>query len=213
MWLHGGGDFLDFDLAPGQRLIVDTGCMVMIEPTVKYEVKMQGGLKKSLFGGEGFFLVQMTGPAMSPCRRCRSRAPRAVSCRPRAAGATRASAWEASSEAFSAANEESQNKEVSRWVFSTRRRPRSNRARRRRRTRLRTFSRSADLSQTYTELGKTTFELIESGEISNPQLAELAEKIRGLKEKIDGGDEVLVGATAGTSSDEYDDSQPPAMPS
>jgi uncharacterized protein (TIGR00266 family) len=62
VWLHGGGDFLDFDLADGQRLIVDTGCMVMLEPTVKYEVKMQGGIKKSLFGGEGLFLVHMTGP-------------------------------------------------------------------------------------------------------------------------------------------------------
>jgi uncharacterized protein (TIGR00266 family) len=62
VWLHGGGDFLDFDLAPGQRLIVDTGCMVMVEPTVRYEVKLQGGVAKSLFGGEGLFLVHMTGP-------------------------------------------------------------------------------------------------------------------------------------------------------
>lgn len=62
VWLHGGGDFLDFDLADGQTLVVDTGCMVMVEPTVKYEVKMQGGIKKSLFGGEGLFLVHMTGP-------------------------------------------------------------------------------------------------------------------------------------------------------
>src|SRR5689334_14631598 len=46
VWLHGGGDFVDFDLAAGQRLVVDTGCMVMIEPTVRYEVKMQTGLKK-----------------------------------------------------------------------------------------------------------------------------------------------------------------------
>jgi uncharacterized protein (TIGR00266 family) len=62
VWLHGGGDFLDFDLAAGQRLIIDTGCMVMVEPTVTYEVKMQGGVAKSLFGGEGLFLVHMTGP-------------------------------------------------------------------------------------------------------------------------------------------------------
>ena len=68
-----------------------------------------------------------------------------------------------------------------------------------------------DLSSTYTELGKTTFDLIESGEITNPRLVDLAEKIRGLKEKI-AGDEVLVGATAGAGSDDYDDSQPPAMP-
>jgi uncharacterized protein (TIGR00266 family) len=62
VWLHGGGDFLDFDLAEGQPLIVDTGCMVMIEPTVKYETKLQAGLKKGLFGGEGMVLVHMTGP-------------------------------------------------------------------------------------------------------------------------------------------------------
>jgi len=62
VWLHGGGDFLDFDLADGQTLVVDTGCMVMVEPTVRYEVKMQAGIKKSLFGGEGLFLVHMTGP-------------------------------------------------------------------------------------------------------------------------------------------------------
>src|SRR5207237_2823353 len=62
VWLHGGGDFLDFDLADGQRLVVDTGCMVMIEPTVKYEVKMQSGLTQRLFGGEGLFLVHITGP-------------------------------------------------------------------------------------------------------------------------------------------------------
>jgi uncharacterized protein (TIGR00266 family) len=62
VWLHGGGDFVDFDLAAGQRLIIDTGCMVMIEPTVTYEVKLQGGVAKSMFGGEGLFLVYMTGP-------------------------------------------------------------------------------------------------------------------------------------------------------
>jgi len=62
VWLHGGGDFIDFDLAPGQRLIIDTGCMVMLDPSVTYDVKMQGGVAKSLFGGEGLFLVHMTGP-------------------------------------------------------------------------------------------------------------------------------------------------------
>src|SRR5437868_7526400 len=62
VWLHGGGDFLDFDLAAGQRLVVDTGCMVMIEPTVSYDVKLQTGLKKIVGGGEGLFLVHMTGP-------------------------------------------------------------------------------------------------------------------------------------------------------
>src|SRR5207253_88747 len=60
--LGGGGAFLDFDLAEGQTLVVDTGCVVMVEPTVRYEVKVQAGLKRTLFSGEGVFLVHMTGP-------------------------------------------------------------------------------------------------------------------------------------------------------
>ncbi len=36
--------------------------MVMIDPSITYEVRRQGGIKQGLFGGEGFFLVHMTGP-------------------------------------------------------------------------------------------------------------------------------------------------------
>jgi uncharacterized protein (TIGR00266 family) len=62
VWLHGGGDFIDFTLADGQGLVVDTGCMVCFDATVRYEVKMQPGIGAGLMGGEGFFLVHMTGP-------------------------------------------------------------------------------------------------------------------------------------------------------
>ena len=62
VWLHGGGDFLDFELAAGQALKVDTGCMVMIDAAVRYDVTRQGGLAKSVFGGEGLFVVTLTGP-------------------------------------------------------------------------------------------------------------------------------------------------------
>src|SRR5436190_13402027 len=62
VWLHAGGDFVDFDLVEGQKLVVDTGCMVMFEPSVKYETKMQKGLRSAFLGGEGLFLVHMTGP-------------------------------------------------------------------------------------------------------------------------------------------------------
>ncbi len=62
VWIHGGGDFLDFELAEGQTIQVDSGCMVAVEPSVRYEVKLQGGVAKSLFGGEGLFLVHFTGP-------------------------------------------------------------------------------------------------------------------------------------------------------
>lgn len=59
-----------------------------------------------------------------------------------------------------------------------------------------------ELSQAYNELGKIAHELIGSGEISHPRLAEGAAKITALNEK----------AAAGDASDSYDSSQPPAMP-
>ena len=68
-----------------------------------------------------------------------------------------------------------------------------------------------ELSQTYSELGKTAFELVESGEVDNPKLAALAEKIRTLNERAK-GDETLVGAAAGGTAETHDPTQPPAMP-
>ena len=66
------------------------------------------------------------------------------------------------------------------------------------------------LSHAYEELGKTAFELLESGEISNSRLEAAAGKIRELNEKIA---EPPAGAEATASSDAGDPSQPPAMPS
>jgi hypothetical protein len=43
-----------------------------------------------------------------------------------------------------------------------------------------------ELSQAYNELGKTTYELIAAGDLTDARLAASAEKIRGLREKIDG---------------------------
>ena len=59
-----------------------------------------------------------------------------------------------------------------------------------------------ELSQAYGELGKTTFELVEAGELSHERLEPLVAKIRTLDEKVsDEAPEVAV-----------DPSQPPAMP-
>lgn len=71
-----------------------------------------------------------------------------------------------------------------------------------------------ELAQTYTELGKTAFELVESNAVSHPRLDALAEKIRSLNER-EKGEEGLAGATAGgssASSAPHDPTQPPAMP-
>lgn len=49
-------------LAPGERLRVDTGCLVVLQPTVDYDVQYVGQIKSALFGGEGLFFVSLTGP-------------------------------------------------------------------------------------------------------------------------------------------------------
>ena len=67
-----------------------------------------------------------------------------------------------------------------------------------------------ELSQAYGELGKTAFELVESGDISHPRLDPLAEKVRTLNERAAGEEPVMAGATS--SSDPSEPGPPPAMP-
>ena len=61
-FVHAGGTIIERDLKPGERLRVDTGCLVAFAPTVDYDIQFVGGFKNALFGGEGMFLAQMTGP-------------------------------------------------------------------------------------------------------------------------------------------------------
>jgi uncharacterized protein (TIGR00266 family) len=62
VFIHGCGDFIEMDLKPGQVMKVDTGSVVGWEPTVQYDIQRAGGVKTSLFGGEGIFLTTLTGP-------------------------------------------------------------------------------------------------------------------------------------------------------
>ena len=66
-----------------------------------------------------------------------------------------------------------------------------------------------ELGQAYGELGRTAFELIESGEISHPRLEAAAAQIRTLNEKL--AERSPAGAAA-SSDNAGDASQPPAMP-
>lgn len=56
------GEIVEYTLQPGQKMLVDTGHLAMFEPTVTYDVQMVKGVKNLLFGGEGLFLVSLTGP-------------------------------------------------------------------------------------------------------------------------------------------------------
>ena len=60
--LHAAGDLIEYNLSNGQRLDVDTGHIVAFDPTVTYDIRRVGGVKTTVFGGEGLFLAQLTGP-------------------------------------------------------------------------------------------------------------------------------------------------------
>ena len=62
VFIHGGGDFVEFTLDPGAMLQVNTGCIVAFDESVGYDIEMVGGIKSALFGGEGLFLATLTGP-------------------------------------------------------------------------------------------------------------------------------------------------------
>jgi uncharacterized protein (TIGR00266 family) len=60
--VHAGGTIIEKDLAPGESLRVDTGCLVAFAPTVDYDIQFIGGFRNALFGGEGLFLASLRGP-------------------------------------------------------------------------------------------------------------------------------------------------------
>ena len=62
VYIHAGGDFVEFTLAPGESLQVDTGCIVAFDEGVDYDIQFVGGIKTAIFGGEGFFLATLRGP-------------------------------------------------------------------------------------------------------------------------------------------------------
>ncbi|MGH7726983.1 MAG: TIGR00266 family protein [Candidatus Eiseniibacteriota bacterium] len=61
-FLHAGGTIERKELAPGQTLRVDTGCIVGLSGTVDYDIEMVKGVKSWIFGGEGLFFATLRGP-------------------------------------------------------------------------------------------------------------------------------------------------------
>ncbi len=61
-FVHAGGTIVERQLGPGESLRVDTGCLVALEPSVNYDVEFVGNVKSAIFGGEGFFFAQLSGP-------------------------------------------------------------------------------------------------------------------------------------------------------
>jgi len=61
-FVHAGGTILERDLAAGETLRIDTGCLVAMQRQVDYDIQFVGGIKTALFGGEGLFFATLTGP-------------------------------------------------------------------------------------------------------------------------------------------------------
>ena len=61
-FVHAGGTIHHFELAAGETMRVDTGCLVALQPSVNYDIQFVGGIKTALFGGEGIFFATLQGP-------------------------------------------------------------------------------------------------------------------------------------------------------
>ena len=56
------GDLVEYELKPGQEIIVDTGNVLGFESTVSIDIQQVKGVKNIVFGGEGLFNTKLTGP-------------------------------------------------------------------------------------------------------------------------------------------------------
>ena len=62
VFLHAGGTVIKRELAAHEQLHVDTGCLVALTGSVKFDVEYVGGVRSALLGGEGVFFASLTGP-------------------------------------------------------------------------------------------------------------------------------------------------------
>ena len=70
-FVHAGGTLYERELASGETLRVDTGCIVGFQPEVDYDIQYVGKIKSALFGGEGLFFAPSGGRdayGYNPCR-------------------------------------------------------------------------------------------------------------------------------------------------
>ncbi|GGA31345.1 TIGR00266 family protein [Paenibacillus physcomitrellae] len=61
-FVHSGGYVMEKELAPGEVLRLDTGCLVAFTSGVDYDIEFVKGVKSALFGGEGLFFATLRGP-------------------------------------------------------------------------------------------------------------------------------------------------------
>ena len=63
-FVHSGGTLARKELRPGEVLKVDTGCIVGFTRDIQYDIEFIGGIKNTIFGGEGLFFATLRGPGI-----------------------------------------------------------------------------------------------------------------------------------------------------
>lgn len=61
-FIHVGGAVIERQLAPGEELHVDTGCVAAMTADVEFDIVRAGSVKSMIFGGEGVFFAHLRGP-------------------------------------------------------------------------------------------------------------------------------------------------------
>ncbi|MCX7748943.1 MAG: TIGR00266 family protein [Clostridia bacterium] len=61
-FVHAGGTIIKKELHPGETIRIDTGCLVALTRSVRYDIQFVKGIKSAIFGGEGLFFATLTGP-------------------------------------------------------------------------------------------------------------------------------------------------------
>jgi len=61
-FMHAGGHVFERNLAPGEVIKIDTGCIVAYTQEINFDIQFVGGIKNTIFGGEGLFFATLRGP-------------------------------------------------------------------------------------------------------------------------------------------------------
>jgi len=61
-FVHAGGHVFERELYAGELIKIDTGCLVALTQNVDYDIQFVGGIRNTIFGGEGLFFATLRGP-------------------------------------------------------------------------------------------------------------------------------------------------------